>query len=129
MRKYSKSFKDVFKIKKNFFDENKKNLKNILKINSVYLKQSKRKKCKNCEKKILNKEYLFKSFKIEYFICEKCNHVNGKYEDSKKFCNWLYQENKGDEYKFNYLHNYDLRVKKIYIPKVEFLRKVVKKKN
>ena len=33
--------------------------------------------------------------KIKYSICDKCGHLNGVYEDSKKFVNWLLKkENK-----------------------------------
>ncbi len=128
MKLYSKPFNDVFKIKKDFFYENKNNLNNIIKINTFYSKQPIRKKCKNCNRNISDKDYLFKSFKIKYFFCKKCGHLNGGNEDTERFCNWLYQDKEGNKYKYNYLKDYDLRVKNIYVPKVEFLKKVIKSK-
>ena len=68
------------------------------------------------------------NFKIKYSICNKCGHLNGIYEDSKKFVNWLYSSSEGSNYKKNYLNFFDDRVKNIYIPKVKFLTQVIKKK-
>ena len=42
--KFSKSYNSIYKIKKDFFNENQKNYKNIQKINKKYLKQPIRKK-------------------------------------------------------------------------------------
>ena len=61
--KFSKSYSDVLKIKKNFFTENNKNLNKILKINKFYIKQKKRKNCKICNKE-LNKA-IFYSHKVK----------------------------------------------------------------
>ena len=89
IKKYSKSFNDILKIKKSFFQENETNLKNILKINNFYKKQPPRKTCKNCNYKIIKKNFIFNNFNIDYYICNKCGHLNGKHEDSKKFSYWL----------------------------------------
>ena len=41
--KFSKSYNSIYKIKKDFFNENQKNYKNIQKIKKKYLKQPIRK--------------------------------------------------------------------------------------
>ena len=124
--KYSKSYNNLLSIKKDFYSENKNNLKSIIKINSKYIKQPKRNFCKNCEAKIQKK--LFFQFKVNYTICEKCGHLNGLNEDTKKFVNWLYAGNKGSNFKKNYLNDFNKRVLNIYLPKVDFLKKVIKSK-
>ena len=45
-----------------------------------------------------------------------------------KFVNWLYNQSAGKNYAKDYLANYDSRVRNIYLPKVDFLKKVIKKK-
>ena len=123
--KYSKSYKSIFRIKKDFYNNNSANLKKSIKTNKYYTTQKKRKKCKNCYS--TKSKYLFKSFGVNYFICKKCSHLNGAHEDSKKFTNFLYRDNKGKNYSKNYISDYKDRVKKIYLPKVEFLKKVIGK--
>ena len=54
--------------------------------------------------------------------------MNGAYEDTKVFAKKLYTSADGKNYSKNYLNDFDKRVKNIYIPKVDFLKKVIKKK-
>ena len=124
--KFSKSYKNILKIKKDFYKNNKLNLDTVLKINKFYKKQKLRKNCKICKKKIQN--FFIRNFGVDYSLCSRCNHLNGKYEDSKKFSNWLYSSDKGKNYSRNYLSNFNERVKNIYLPKVNFLEKVIGKK-
>lgn len=124
--KFSKSYDGLMEIKKSFFQENKLNLKNSLKINSKYKKQPKRTKCKNC-KRALGKK-IFSQFKIDYTVCKFCGHLNGIFEDTEDFVNWLYSRNEGKNYKKNYLKDFEKRVSTIYEPKVDFLKNVIKKK-
>jgi len=124
--KYSKNYNNIFNIKNDFYKENESNLKNISKINSVYSKQKKRTKCKNCNSKLNSK--FFTSFGIDYTVCGVCKHLNGMNEDSKNFVEFLYQKDSGDNYSKNYLNDFDKRVKNIYLPKVIFLKKTIKKK-
>lgn len=124
--KFSKKYEDIIEIKKDFYTHNLKNLRNTLKVNKKYAQQKKRKFCKNCERKI--GKPIFVSFNIEYSICNKCGHLNGIYEDSKKFVKWLYFSNDGSNYKGSYLKDYNSRVKNIYLPKVKFLKQVIKEK-
>lgn len=124
--KFSKSYKSLLKIKKNFYIDNTSNLKLVKKINQFYKKQTKRNNCKNCNTK-LNKP-IFKNFDIDYISCSRCGHLNGSYEDTNKFVEWLYSKDDGENYSYNYSKNFNLRVKNIYKPKVKFLKKVLKKK-
>lgn len=123
--KFSKKY-DLFEIKKDFFTNNSHNLKKIKKINQHYLRQDKRLICKICSHRLKN--FFLKNFSIEYCFCQKCGHLNGRYEDTDKFVKWLYSESDGKNYKSTYLRDYKDRVKKIYLPKAIFLKSVLKKK-
>ena len=122
--KYSKSYSSIFKIKKDFYSENKKNYLNIIKINKKYIKQPIRKNCKICSN-ILKKK-LFTQHLIDYTICVKCGHLNGLNQDTKNFTDWLYSQDKGKNYSSGYTKDFKKRVQEIYIPKANFLKKVVK---
>ena len=124
--KFSKSYGNILKIKKSFFDDNEKYLKNAIKINNEYKKQPLRKCCKNCGSKKI--KLFIKKFKIPYKLCSSCGHLNGAYEDTRDFAKKLYASADGKNYSKNYLNDFDTRVKNIYIPKVDFLKKVIKKK-
>ena len=45
--KFSKSYKNILSIKKDFYNNNIRNLNAVLKINNYYKKQPIRKNCKN----------------------------------------------------------------------------------
>ncbi len=124
--KFSKTYNNIIQIKQSFFSNNNENLKNSLKINRFYKKNPNRTHCKNCLRKSLKK--FLKSHLIEYYICKHCGHLNGKYKDTEKFAKNLYTKNSGKNYYKNYLNDYNQRVKKIYLPKVKFLKNVIKKK-
>ena len=124
--KFSKSYKNLFEIKKNFYTENLVNLNLTKKINKFYKSQPKRTHCKNCNKKLTKP--IFESFGIKYISCNKCEHLNGIYDDTNKFVEWLYSRDGGKNYSHNYSKNYNLRVKNIYKPKVEVVRKIISKK-
>ena len=124
--KYSKPYKDIFNIKNDFYINNKLNLDNSIKINKIYKKQPKRIFCKNCKSK--NLKELIKSFNIKYKLCTTCGHLNGEHQDTESFAKKIYSKNEGKNYSKNYLNDYDSRVKNIYIPKVNFLKKVIKEK-
>jgi 2-polyprenyl-3-methyl-5-hydroxy-6-metoxy-1,4-benzoquinol methylase len=124
---YSKSYDSkMFKIKKDFYLNNKKNLQSIININNIYKRQTKRDNCQNCEKKINSKD--FSSFGIDYIICKKCLHLNGKYQNSNKFAYELYKGEKSKFYSLNYIKDFKGRVESIYRPKVKFLKKIIKDK-
>ena len=121
--KFSKSYNSIYKIKKDFYVNNQLNLKKSLEINKYYIKQKLRKKCKNCNKS--RSRYIFKSFKVNYFLCNRCFHLNGAHEDSWQFNNFLYHKNSGKNYSRNYISDYKNRVNNIYLPKIKFLKKVL----
>lgn len=121
---------DFAKIKKSLQDKNSSLLKEVLSINKMYLKQTKRKYCKNCLKPI--KKTSFVSFGVSYSLCKVCNHINGLNEDTDKFLNYLYYSDKSKEkinYAKRYLEDFEIKVKNIYLPKARFLKKIIKKKN
>ena len=124
--KYSKSYNNILSLKSSFLKENKNNLDLVIKSNKLYKKNPKRTKCKNCEKKSLKK--FIHNFHIDYYLCNYCGHLNGIYQDTKKFNNNLYSSKNGKNYSFRYDTDYKKRVKNIYLPKAEFLQKVIKKK-
>ena len=127
IKKFSKSSKDIKIIKANFYGENKKMLNKVLNINQLYSKEPKRTNCKNCYKKLKNSED-FISFKVKYYICRKCGHLNGGNVETDKFLNHLYTRKSGLDYSRNYTTEFNRRVKNIYSPKVNFLKKILKKK-
>ena len=124
--KFSKSYENILKIKKSFYDDNEIHLKNAIKINNEYKKQPLRQCCKNCGSKKIKS--FIKNFNIPYKLCSLCGHLNGAYEDTRVFAKKLYTSDDGKNYSKNYLNDFDIRVKNIYIPKVDFLKKVIKKK-
>jgi len=124
--RYSKKYGKISEIQKNYITENASNLKNILKLNKKYSKQKRRKFCKNCSKKI--EKPILINFKIKYSVCSKCGHLNGIYENTKNFLDWVYSSAATYYNDKHYSTNFNDRVKKIYLPKVKFLQQVIKKK-
>ena len=123
--KFSKNYNDIINIKKDFYENNLSNLKNVLKINKKYSIQPKRKFCKNCGKKSLKK--FIKNFLIDYKVCKTCGHLNGTYQDTNKFTKWLYEDKGGKNYSKSYFTDFNKRVKNIYSPKAKFLKETIKK--
>jgi len=123
--KYSKSYNNISSLKKNFTEENKLLLKKSQKWNSIYAKQIKRHLCKNCgSKKIIN---FIEVQKINFSICKRCGHFNGKYQDTAKYNKSIYSlDKKKNFYKF-YSKDYSKRVKNIYKPKLDFILSILKK--
>lgn len=126
--KFGKSFKDVDKIKSNFFSQNFELLSAQNKINKLYRKQPKRKYCKACEKKLVG--FYFINHKTKYIQCRNCSHINGQHQDTEKFSNKIYIDEEVSYSKGYYektIQDFKLRQKKIYDPKVEFLKSSFKK--
>jgi SAM-dependent methyltransferase len=123
--KFSKPFNDILNIKNDFFKQNNFYLRQAVYWNKFYANQPKRVNCKNCKKK-LGKE-IFKSHFVNYTICNICSHFNGLYEDTDKFNNFLYKNDKDEKFSRFYHKNYNLRLRKIYQPKLNFLKEVIKK--
>jgi SAM-dependent methyltransferase len=125
--KFSKSYKNILKLKSDFYSSNDLYLKNTLVKKKILRKQKRRKNCKNCYKKIYKSELIFTCHTIDYFICNKCGHFNGLYEDTDRYVKLLYKDDKDQTYSKVYLNNYKDRVKNIYNPKMEFLINVIGK--
>ena len=121
---FSKKSSDLSSIKKTFFINNNAHLKKIINVNKLYIKHCKKRIfCKNCENKLSNN--FFKSFGIKYFICKRCEHLNGEFLENEIFLNKIYASSNGKKYAQNYLKFFNERVKKIYYPKAKFLKNVL----
>ena len=121
--KFGKSFKDVDRIKSNFFSQNSKLLRDQNKINAIYRSQPKRIYCKACEKKLVGPYFI--NHKTKFIQCKNCSHVNGQHKDTNKFASKIYVDEKVSYSKGYYEKNiksFKLRQKKIYDPKVSFLK-------
>ena len=123
MIKFGKKSQDIIDIKNNFILDNSKLFQWQKKLYKIYLQQPKRKRCKNCEKKI--KGLKFVKFNITYVLCMYCNHLNGNYEDTKSLSEKFYQTSEQESYSKIYYESewkgYSLRLNKIYLPKAKFL--------
>ena len=80
--KFSKSYKNVLSLQKDYFKMNSLNLKTVVKINKKYLKQKKRTHCQNCLIKI-TKPFIL-NFGVKYSICNRCGHLNGQNKNTEK---------------------------------------------
>ncbi len=126
MIKFSKSYSNIFKIKEDYIKKNIDELRQVKKINNYYKKQKIRKNCKICFKKL--RDPLINSFGVDYYFCKNCDHLNGKYEDTPKFHDFLYSGKGKLNFGKIYLKNYDKILKNIHHPKVKFLKSIIKKK-
>jgi len=125
-KKYGKSYKNIFKHKKSFYNDNIGELKKIQRINSIYIKGPARKKCKICENTI--SKFDFVSHKVNYVFCKNCGHLNGQSEETKLFFEKLYHIQSAKNPNSVYTkEKYISRVKDIYIPKLNFLLSTTKK--
>jgi len=125
MKKYSKSFADILKIKTSFFEQNDSKKKHLEEINKVYVAQPRRQTCKTCETPIGAPDW--KSFGVPYSICETCGHLNGHHQDTQGFAEYLYG-NDENGYHTNYTEDpqaFWQRVQKIHTPKIQFLQEIL----
>jgi SAM-dependent methyltransferase len=118
---FSKSSKFYLNTKKNFFNDNNALLKESLNQNKLYASQPNRKRCKICIA-VLPKTVDFTQHNVDYVFCDKCLHLNGRFDDTKSFIEKLYISEGGNGYSKNYIDvNFLQRVTDIYLPKVDFL--------
>lgn len=122
IRKYSKPAADILKIKESFFKENDRLYQENVRWAEAYRAQPRRTKCKNCNAVL--SAVLFTKMNIDYFLCGRCNHLNGGHEDTAEFVRYIYAEEDGT-YAQHYgavdMEAYLTRVKAIYQPKADFL--------
>lgn len=125
--KYGKPLGDLIGIKSDFFEQNEKMLAMADGMADVFAAQPKREVCKMCREPISG-DPLFKSHKVHYYLCPKCHHLSGEFEDTEAFANKVYIE---DDYACNYTakdrENYNKRLDMIYVPKAQFLVDSLKK--
>ncbi len=130
LTKYGKSIWDIYQIKKSFIHNNETFLKRQISVGKLYKKQPLRKYCKACGYKI-SKDF-FISHEVKYSICKKCSHLNGLYDDTKEFTESVYTGKIGQKYSSRYkeknLDSYIDRQKKIYDPKIKFLKNYFNKR-
>tara|TARA_Y100001954_G_C15717651_1_gene556510 strand:+ start:104 stop:1123 length:1020 start_codon:yes stop_codon:yes gene_type:complete len=123
MKKFGKSNKQMLSLKKSFFDDDQKLLKEQLEIGKVYISQPLRVLCKNCNSPIKGHDFVKQN--VPYKICETCSHLNGVFQDTIDFCEFLYTDNAGKNYSKNYTPedhtNFIERVNQVYDPKADFL--------
>jgi len=121
IQKYGKSMADILAIKQNFFKNNDNLLLNNNDIAKLYSERPRRLHCKLCNMPLPSEIY-FTSHNLEYYLCNCCGHINGKYIDDHIFTDAMYIGAKyGEQYKEPNINEYIKRVDSIYIPKVHFL--------
>lgn len=117
--------------KNSFFEENELHVKKQREIAKLYTAQLLRKDCKNCGKE-LNVEPDFVKDSIPYKVCQTCTHLNGAHEDTREFCEKVYQQEDtsyAQNYSIETTEDYEYRTASIYFPKAEFLYTCLKKEN
>ena len=125
-RKYGKPLGNILAIKSDFFEHNDEMLKMSARQADALIIQKKRENCKICHTPIEG-EPLYKSQRMEYFLCPVCGHLNSAHEDTDDFANRVYladtyENNYSEEDRAKYLN----RLETIYIPKGEFLLTALK---
>ncbi len=123
-KQFGKHSGPLLKQKTSFFEDNNKHVHRQRKIAEVYKQQNFRLNCKNCDV-VLKDDVDFVKDQIGYKICGCCGHLNGIYEDSEEYCDFVYAGDSGEEYALNYEvespSRFAYRLSSIYSPKAEFL--------
>ena len=97
LKKYGKSSESLREIKKAYFDDIELLVKREIETCDYYRQQKTREKCKNCNHK-LSKTADFTKYDVGFVFCEKCNHLNGQYEDTNEFNNFIYTADGGERF-------------------------------
>jgi hypothetical protein len=131
-KRYGKPSDTLIKQKKDFFENSDKYLERQQVFTLLYKKQPKRKECKNCLFRLATFDFIKDG--IGYALCNRCNHLNGIYEDSDDFCHAVYTKNSGSEYYAQdyfskNLNEYNFCVETVYRPKAEFLLTSLREQN
>jgi hypothetical protein len=121
--RYGKPSAELIAIKQSFFRENAQHLAHSRTIGAVYRRQPARTKCKCCDGALDG--IGFTKQDIDYVLCARCGHVNGRHEDTAEFCRSVYTDEDGKDYAANYAAEdraaFDRRIEVIYLPKARFL--------
>ena len=126
--RYGKSIDALVSVKGSMVSENDALQKRLDQIAEAYVRQPRREDCKNCTFPL--GENAFCKRGVEYAICKRCGHLNGRHEDTDAFCELVYTSNEGGDYAASYVGGggeaYRARVEAIYRPKAEFLFEGIK---
>jgi len=130
MIKYGKPNTEYLTLKDHFYDPKINRQKTQLTSNVAkrYLQQPPRKACVVCEQ--LLPAASFKYHGAGYTVCESCGHMNGLFEDTVEFGEFLYKEfaegEASDAYLDETLESYMYRANSIYRPKAEFMCEAIR---
>ncbi len=127
IKKFSKQYSDIFNIKSVFLENNEHLFQENIRLAQYYISQPPRTQCKNCNASLDN--ILFKKQNIDYFLCERCNHLNGAYKDTEDFVRHIYLDKTtgyANNYRVTEQEAYLYRVQAIYKPKAEFMIECLK---
>jgi len=113
----------MWKLKQSLTDNDKEMAIKDAKYREIYKSQPERIVCKLCGTKV-DKYMSFDVSGIEYWICRKCGHINGAYQDTKAFCDAIYEKDSkyGETYRDTSEALFRSRVNAIYSPKAIFLK-------
>ncbi len=125
MIRYGKSNAEYMRLKSVFYDpeQNRRWAELAEKVSGKYREQPRREACVACEEPL--GEALFTLRQVDYCVCERCGHLNGVFEDTLEFAEYLYKESAEgqtlDVYSDQDLEAYRHRVASIYLPKAQFM--------
>jgi len=130
--RFGKEFEGYRQVKAFFYDieTNKNYLQQQKRTDELYIAQPRRTHCKICSTKL--GDVLFTLGKIDFYLCPKCEHLNGGHLDTREFCDTLYSnaEELGvgpkSQYSDDNLTEYFERSRKIYMPKAEYLMDILR---
>ena len=74
--RFGKPYADIWKIKTDFYTQNRILLSERQRIAEIYSQQPLRSVCKICEQKIREGDTTFISHGIKYIVCSHCGHLN-----------------------------------------------------
>ena len=121
--RYGKPSADLIAIKQSFFRENAQHLAHSRELGAIYRRQPARTKCKCCDGALDGVGFTKQD--IDYVLCGRCGHLNGRHEDTAEFCRTVYTADDGKDYAANYAAEdreaFDRRIEVIYLPKARFL--------
>mgnify|MGYP003984569095 FL=1 len=123
MIRFGKSSRGLAEIKNDFFENNAALLEDARAQAVTYRQQPRREACKNCDQSLRGTK--FEQHLVEYMICERCEHLNGAYQDTDEFCEAIYVADGGESFAGSYREidaaALEQRLSFVYRPKRDFL--------
>jgi len=121
IRRYGKPAADVSQIR-DFIGDNSDWLENRKGLDALYQKQQRRTACKVCVND-LPITVLFRNNGTNYYLCERCGHLNGEFADLKAYSEEMYTTGIfGGDYREPTEEQFYRRMDGIYVPKARFLK-------